>query len=75
MDRRVKPQYCSLKDDTDDGGDFREGRGGLVTTDGKLAELALDGAGRASAAAGDDTLLEELIEHAIMKADPLLRGE
>jgi hypothetical protein len=69
-----KAQYCSLKDADGFGEVGRDGRS-LPAADGELAELALDGARRAPAAAGDDALLEDLVEHPVMKAAPVLRGE
>ena len=41
----------------------------------KVAHLALDAARVASFAAGDDPLLEDFLEYAVMKGHFVLRGE
>jgi hypothetical protein len=74
MDSPGFVQYCSLNDADGLGAVGQDGRP-LLAADGELAELALDGARRALAAAGDDALLEDLVEHTVMKAAPVLRGE
>jgi len=41
----------------------------------EIAHLALDAARIAAAATGGDAVLEDLVEHALMKGFPQLRGE
>ena len=41
----------------------------------KVAHLALDAARVAPVAAGDDPLLQDFIEYAVMKGHSVLRGE
>jgi hypothetical protein len=41
----------------------------------EVAHLALDPARIAPAAAGGDPVLEKLVQHAVMKGFPQLRGE
>ena len=41
----------------------------------EVAHLALDAAGIAAIAAGDNTFLKDLVENRVMKSSPLLRGE
>jgi hypothetical protein len=41
----------------------------------EVAHLALDPARITAAAAGDDAILEKLVEHAVMKCFAQLRGE
>jgi hypothetical protein len=48
---------------------------GVTRTQREVAHLALDPAWIAAAAAGDDPVLEKLIEHLVMKGFPQLRGE
>ena len=43
--------------------------------EGEVAHLALDASQVAPIAAGDDPLLENLVEESAMKRFPLLRGE
>jgi hypothetical protein len=41
----------------------------------EAAHLALDATRIAAAATGDDALLQNLLQHAVMKLFPALRGE
>jgi hypothetical protein len=41
----------------------------------EVAHLALDAAGIAAIAAGDNALLKDLVENRVMKSSPLPRGE
>lgn len=47
----------------------------MTRTQRELAHLALDAARVAAAAAGGDTLLQDFVEHLLMKLFPVLRGE
>lgn len=47
----------------------------MTRTQGELAHLTLDATRIAPAAAGDDALLQDFIEHALMKRFPVLRGK
>ena len=72
----VSPQYCSLND-PDGFANFHLGPGLLdvARAEGEVAHLALDAAGIAAIAAGDNTFLKDLVENRVMKSSPLLRGE
>jgi hypothetical protein len=41
----------------------------------EVAHLALEAAGIAAIAAGDNAFLKDLVENRVMKCSPLLRGE
>ena len=47
----------------------------MTRTQRELAHFTLDAARVAPAAAGDDSLLEDFVEHPLMECFPVLRGE
>jgi len=67
-------QYCSLNDSHGLGEIHRRGGRWKRVADGILAELALDGARGTVAAAGDDALLQKLLENARVKGGAVSGG-
>src|SRR5215469_12447245 len=69
------PQYRSLKySDSFFDVDGRQGPA-CSTPERIVAHLTFDAARISSVAAGDDAFLQDFVEHGVMKAAPLARGE
>ena len=68
-------QYCSLKE-ANRLDDIKRRWGDVAAAaDREVADLALDGAGVSSAAAGDDAFLQDLLDGAVVKGLFVSRGE
>ena len=68
-------QYCSFKGNDHDPDLHPRQRRCAAGPQREVAHLALHAARVAAAPAAGDALLEDLVEHALMKGRPLLRGE
>src|SRR6266404_5220778 len=72
---RVKPQYCSFKNLDRLSKVEGSGRAALSGAKGKVAHLALHASRVTAVAAGDNPLLENLVQRAFMKSLSVPRGE